>query len=361
VSARLDTTPEPLVPLPPHSPDVPWPAPDWPTAEAPRGTDLESFLDEAFDDGGPLARTLAVVLVHRGAIVAERYGGVVEYFDRPPDPVLPETRLISWSMAKSMLHSALGILVGEGRLQLDGPAPVPEWADPRDPRHRISVEDLLEMRDGLEFNEDYADLDVSDVLQILFGTGQDDVAAYASGRGVRCGAGEGFYYSSGTSNVLAGILRRTVGAGPATEKWLRESLFEPIGAASVTLGFDKAGTWVASSYVHATARDYAPFGELQLRDGSWNGRRLLPAGWVDHGRLPRSVDDEGSVYGAHWWVAGDEWGSFRASGYEGQTITISPRLDLVLVRLGKTPEERAEHVDTWRRRLTERFAAAIGA
>jgi CubicO group peptidase (beta-lactamase class C family) len=352
----------PLVPLPEHPSHVPWPDPDWAEADPPDGVDLEPFLDEAFDERGPLARTFAVVAVHRGAIIAEQYGGQLEHFDRPPDPVGPDTRLLSWSMAKSMLHSALGILVGARQLRLRGPAPVPAWSELADPRHDISVQDMLEMRDGLDFNEDYVDAQVSDVIEMLFGSGQYDVAAFAESKEARWGAGERFSYSSGTSNILAGILKRTVGAGPACEAWLRENLFDPIGARSPMFGMDAAGTWVASSYVHATARDYARFGELQLRDGVWSGRRVLPDGWVDHGRRPRSIDEEdGHVYGAHWWVVGDEWGSFRASGYEGQTITICPALDFVLVRLGKTPEERTEALFDWRDRVIHHVAEALGA
>ncbi len=353
----------PLEPLPAHPLDIPWPdahCPDWAVAEPPAGVELKPLLDEAFDDDGPLARTFAVVIVHRGAIVAERYGGFIEHFDRAPDPVGPGTKLLSWSMAKSMLHSAVGILVNEGNLSLTGPAPVPEWSDPGDPRHEITIQDMLEMRDGLDFTEDYVDAGVSDVIQMLFGTGQHDVAAFAGGRGARWRAGERFSYSSGTTNVLAGILKRTVGAGQAMEHWLSERIFGPIGAKSVTPGFDQSGTWVASSYVHATARDYARFGELQLRDGVWDRRRILPEGWVDHGRRPRSFDEEDrTFYGAHWWVVGDEWGTFRASGYEGQTIAISPRLDLVLVRLGKTPEERNDQLIEWRGRVFRAFARGV--
>ncbi|MHB8245119.1 MAG: serine hydrolase domain-containing protein [Acidimicrobiales bacterium] len=350
---------QPLVRLPEHPVDVKWPEPEWTTTSPPPEVVLEPLLDEAFEAGGPLSETFAVVLVHRGAIVAERYGGLLEHFARPPQPVGPETPLLSWSMAKSMLHSVVGILVGEGALDLTGPAPVPEWADTSDLRHPISIQDLLEMRDGLDFTEDYVDAGSSDVIEMLFGSGQDDVAAFASGKRARWAAGERFSYSSGTANILAGIVRRTVGGGPVLKDWVHRRLFGPIGARSVTLGFDGAGTWVASSYVHATARDYARFGELQLRDGQWAGHRVLPEGWVDHGRRARSQDEDGALYGAHWWVGGDRFGSFRASGYEGQSIDIVPGLDLVLVRLGKTPEERSEQLADWTSRVVSSFAEAV--
>jgi CubicO group peptidase (beta-lactamase class C family) len=113
--------------------------------------------------------------------------------------------------------------------------------------------------------------------------------------------------------------------------------------------------------VHATARDFARFGLLYLRDGVWDGRRVLPEGWVDHGRTARSVDPEdGSLYGAHWWVVGDEHGSFRAAGYEGQSILVVPALDLVVVRLGRTAREHDADLVAWRSDIVAGFAHAAG-
>src|ERR1700693_4768090 len=122
--------------------------------------------------------------------------------------------------------------------------------------------------------------------------------------------------------------------------------------------FDEAGTWVASSYLRATARDYARFGLLYLRDGMWDGTRILPQGWVDYARTWVSEDPgDASPYGAHWWgVAGDHLGTFRASGYEGQSITVCPALDLVIVRLGKTPLEREPNLVPWRAAMVRAFA-----
>jgi CubicO group peptidase (beta-lactamase class C family) len=346
----------PLTPLPPQPDGVPWPVPEWAESDPPATVELGPLLDQAFDPEGPLARTFAVVIIHRGRLVAERYADELEHFDRPPDPVGPDSKLISWSMAKSMLHATIGILVGEGRLSLDGPAPVPEWASPDDSRHAISLQDLLEMRDGLQFVEDYVDDTASDVIGMLFGAGASDVVAYAAARPLAAAPGEQFSYSSGTSNVVSGIARRAVAPEPI-DQWLRQRLFGPIGMASAEPGLDAAGNWVASSYVHATARDYARFGLLYLRDGVWDGERILPEGWVDHGRTPRSVDPtEGSLYGAHWWVVGGDHGTFRAAGYEGQSIVIVPALDLVVVRLGKTPEERSDALRLWREDVVAAFA-----
>jgi CubicO group peptidase (beta-lactamase class C family) len=336
---------------------TPWPTDQWPTEHVPSEVPLDRLLDELFDDAGPLATTYAAVVIHRGRLVAERYAGVLERWDGPSEPIGPDTGLLSWSMAKSMLHAVVGTLVGDGHLAVEAPAPVPAWQEAGDPRGAITLEDLLEMRDGLDFVEEYILGSPSDVIDMLFGSGQEDMAAFTEAKPLAVPPGTRFNYSSGTSNVISAVVARSVGRGDDYRSYLHQRLFDPIGMTSATPGFDGAGTWVASSTVHATARDYARFGYLYLRDGIWDGRRLLPEGWVDHGRSPHSVDPEdGDLYGAHWWVVGDEYGSFRASGYEGQSILISPGLDLVVVRLGKTPTERGPHLEQWRRRVVEAFA-----
>jgi CubicO group peptidase (beta-lactamase class C family) len=322
--------------------------------------DLDPLLDEVFDDGGLLARSFAVLVVHGGRLVAERYQGALEHFDRPPTPVTAETTLLSWSMAKSMLHAVVGMLVADGQLALDAPAAVPEWADPGDPRHAITLRQLLAMRDGLDFAEDYVDGELSDTIEMLFGAGQADMAHFAADRPLVAPPGTRFNYSSGTSNIISGIVARAVGPGESYARFLHGRLFGPLGMTSADPEFDEAGTWVASSSMYATARDYARFGLLYLRDGVWDGVRLLPAGWVDYGRTWVSEDpDDASPYGAHWWgVAGDTLGTFRASGYEGQSITLCPALDLMVVRLGKTPHEREPNLIPWRAAMVQAFADA---
>jgi len=349
-----------LVPLPAQPAGVPWPIEAWPEGELPPGVDLVPLLDEVFDDEGPLATTYAVVVVHGGRIVAERYQGALEHFDRAPTPVTAETPLLSWSMAKSVLHAVVGLLVGDGRLDLDAPAAVPEWAGPDDPRHAITLRELLAMRDGLDFAEDYVDDRVSDVIKMLFGDGQPDMAHFAADRPLAAPPGTRFNYSSGTSNIVSGIVARTVGPGEPYARFLHDRLFGPLGMTSADPEFDEAGTWVGSSYVRATARDFARFGLLYLRDGVWEGTRLLPPGWVDYGRTWVSVDPEdGNPYGAHWYgTAGDTLDTFRAAGYEGQSITLCPSLDLVVVRLGKTPLERKANLVPWRMAMVQAFADA---
>jgi CubicO group peptidase (beta-lactamase class C family) len=319
--------------------------------------DLGALMDSAFDPDGPLHQTYAVVVVHHGRLVFERYDGLLPQWDKPGKPVVRDTPLLSWSMAKSMLHAVVGMLVAEGRLDLDAPAPVPGWDGPDDPRGAITLAHLLAMRDGLDFVEEYEDPEHSDVLQMLFGTGQADMAAFAADRPLAAAPGERFNYSSGTSNIISGMVARELGPGRPYREFLAERLFGPLGMTTATTTFDDAGTWVAASYAYATARDYARFGLLYLRDGLWDGRRLLPEGWVDHGRRPRSVDpDDGDLYGAHWWTRPGPHGTFWAAGHEGQFIDVSPALDLVLVRMGRTDADHSEELKQWRTAVIDAFA-----
>ena len=167
----------PLLPLPSQPTGVPWPTETWPTAPPPPR--LEEVVDEVFTDEERYGTTYAVAVVQGGQLLLERYGGALPHFDRSPEPVEPHTPLLSWSMAKSVLHAAVGVLVGEGRLRLEQPAGVPGWDDERS---AITLDDLLQMRDGLQWAEDYVDAGVSNVIDMLFGDGEADVASYAEAR-----------------------------------------------------------------------------------------------------------------------------------------------------------------------------------
>lgn len=325
-----------LLPLPEQPSDVPWPAPDpdgWPTGPAP--APVVALVDAMFVDEDRFGDTYGVVVVQGGRLLTERYGGELPHFDQPPTPVAIDTPLLSWSMAKSITHALVG-LAG-----LDVAAPAGLWPED-DPRAAITLQDLLEMRDGLAWAEDYVDAGVSDVIEMLFGSGQDDMAAYAAGRALLHEPGSTFNYSSGTTNIVSRLLGDR--ARP-----LLDQLFGAIGMTSATPRFDDAGTFVGSSYVYATARDYARFGLLYLRGGQWDGAAVLPDGWVDHARVWRSTDPErGDGYGAHWWLDDDGRGTFRCSGYDGQTIVCCPALDAVVVRLGRTVEAKKDALVEWR-------------
>lgn len=352
-----------LVPLPPQPAGVPWPTDAWPAGPGlpPEAADL---VDDMLGDVATYGQTYAVAVVQGGRLLAERTAGALEHFDRPPTPVTPETPLLSWSMAKSILHAAVGILVGRRLLDPIAPAAVPGWRD--DERAGITLGHLLTMRDGLDFVEDYDDAGRSDVIEMLFGAGQDDVAGFAAARPARHEPGAVFNYSSGTSNIVARLAGDVVGDGgqgdggaSAFSAFLHDELFAPIGMRSAQPGFDAAGTFVGSSYVHATARDFARFGLLALRGGRWDGRQLLPEGWIDHGRTPRSIDpDDGRRYGAHWWVTGADHGGFWANGFDGQSILCVPAADLVVVRLGRSPQSCADALLRWRGAMADAVLAA---
>jgi CubicO group peptidase (beta-lactamase class C family) len=333
----------------------------WPTNEWPRGTsthqeELERVVDEMFTLE-ELAVTNAVVVVQGGRVLVERYGGVQEFFDRPAELIVAQSPLLSWSMAKSVLHMIIGTLVDEGRIDPDQPAPVPEWSDAADPRHRIRTRDLLAMRDGLAFVENYQIGEVSHVIEMLFGEGQQDMAAYTARLGAAHEPDTFFNYSSGTTNVLSRIVAERVGHDDAYKQYLNDRLFGPTGMRSATPTFDPTGVFVASSYLHAQALDFAKFGLLYLRGGEWDGRQLVSREWCATAQTPFSRDPESGVfYSWQWWVTGDRHGTYLASGYEGQMINVVPELDAVIVRFGHSPDEEFPVRYAWRDRVIEVLA-----
>ncbi len=254
-------------------------------------------------------------------------------------------------------------MVHDGLLDLDAPAPVPQWAD--DERVTITLDDLLSMTSGLAFNEDYVDDGASDVIAMLFGAGQQDVAAFAADFTLTNPPRSVFSYSSGTTNIICGIVARVIGSETDQRRYMTDRLFDPLAMTSADPRFDPAGTFIGSSFLYATARDFARFDELYRHNGVWDGQPLLPAGWTDHARLaaPASTAAEYMGYGRHWWLW-DRWDGlsdvYSANGYEGQTIVVSPRRELVVCRLGKTPErtDGTKPVFDWARAVLRCFDAA---
>jgi CubicO group peptidase (beta-lactamase class C family) len=336
---------------------VPWPTEEWPRAELDRRVDraaLEKRLDHAFAQPEPddVERTHAVVIVQHGAIVAERYA-----HDAGPDDTF-----LSWSMAKSITSALVGILVRQGRLDISQPIPVQEWR-PDDPRGRITIDQMLRMVDGLRFREAehlgggsvrYYPAEESDVIPMLFGVGKPDVAGFAATLPYLEEPEVRWNYNSGGSNLLSRLVSETVGGGrDETLAFMKRELFDPLGMTSAAPRFDEAGHFMGSSHCYCSARDYARFGSLYLRDGVWDGVRILPEGWVDYSRTP-SPQSEG-LYGAHFWVIPGSLGTFQCDGASGQRIVIVPKLDLVIVRLGETAPHKVAAVVRYCKELVDAF------
>jgi CubicO group peptidase (beta-lactamase class C family) len=274
-----------------------------------------------------------VLVAHDGRLVAERYAPGYG----------PETRMLSWSMAKSVLSALVGVAVEEGRLVLRAPAPVPEWSAPGDPRAAITLDQLLRMSSGLAFDEHYGG--VNDVSRMLFTA--PDTAAFAARQRLAAPPDRVWSYSSGTSNIVARLLVATFGGDPgALAEWARARVFAPAGITSAFFELDAAGTPIGSSFAFMTARDWARFGELHRQDGVVHGRRVLPEGWVRYVTTPTPGAPEGR-YGAHWWLnagaPGDparrQWAAlppdaYAARGHSGQWVLVVPSAQLVVVRLG---------------------------
>ena len=318
---------------------------------------VDGFFTRPTDEG----ISLAVVVMQRGVVVAEQYGTKPANAFEPEQAVDADTTLISWSMAKSITHALIGLLVVDGLLDVEAPAPVPEWRGTD--KEAITILDLLEMRSGLHFVEDYVDDQTSNCIEMLFGGTDPSHAAYAAAQPLDHAPGEVWSYASGTTNILCRIvgdvLTGASGGDPAArrsavERYLAARLFGPVGMTSAIPKFDDAGDFVGSSYVYATARDFARFGELYRHDGvtdSGSGARILPAGWLDHARTKVAHDPEsGFDYGRHWWMWPQFPGSLSCHGYQGQFTIVVPDKELVVVHLGITPIEVAPAL---RRRLSD--------
>jgi CubicO group peptidase (beta-lactamase class C family) len=341
-----------LAPLPTQPAGTPWPTDDWPTAPLPHSVDthrLNGLLDRAFDGLSGLGEAQAVVIIQAGRLILERYAPGFG----------PEATCASWSMAKSITQALAGILVGDGRLDVEAPADVPEWREPGDPRGAITLDHLFHMSSGLDFLEAYHPDKPSDVIEMLWGSGKDDTAAYAAAKPLAHPPGAFFYYSSGTTNIISRCLARALGAsGAGFEAFMRQRLFDPIGMKSPVPKFDAAGTFIGSSFCYATPQDFARFGLLYLRNGLWDGRRILPERWVDYARTPtfqqRGCPD--GPYGAHWWLDFAGPGTFSANGHDGQHIVIRPDRDLIVVRNGVRPEAAELPLKAWFGDVVELFA-----
>jgi CubicO group peptidase (beta-lactamase class C family) len=345
-----------LAPLPAQPPDVPWPTTGWPSGPPPAsvaGPALEELLRVVDGPRPLLGETRAVLVIQRGRIVVERY---MAGFG-------PDTRLVSWSMAKSITHALLGIAVRDGLVDLDRPMGHPRWPA-GDPRAAVTWRQWVNMVDGIDYHEiGVVDPSKNDAAKMLFGEGRLDVAGWAATLPLVHPPGTHWNYNTAGLNLLADGLGRVLAPGATAAarrqrvaEVLTRELFAPLGMTSAQPEFDAAGTFIGGSLVYATARDYAKFGLLYLRDGMWQGRQLLPRGWVDFART-KTPAPNCDTYGAGWWVtpaAGDGKPGraltpkgprdlFSAEGHEGQVIAVVPSKDLIVVRLGRLDDNSGWH------------------
>ncbi|MFZ2053540.1 MAG: serine hydrolase [Candidatus Aminicenantales bacterium] len=327
-------------PQPVNPESVPWPTgdfiPDGPLPMGANGELLNKALDDAFAEPNSEnpKRTRAVIIVRQGRLIAERYA----------PGITREMPLIGWSMTKSVTSALVGILVGEGKLSLPAPAPVPEWTKPGDPRRDITLEQLLWMSSGLSFSETYAEKPISDVQLMLFT--RPDMAAYGARLPLEAPPGTKWHYSTGTTNIIGRIIHGAFNDERAYYAFPRRALFNRIGMRSAVFETDASGTFNCGANLYASARDWARLGLLYLNDGVWEGYRSLPEGWVAYSTTPAPTAENGE-YGAHIWLNRGPQGRPEArpfpdlpqdlyyfEGYQGQFVSIMPSRRLVAVRLG---------------------------
>ncbi|HUN52299.1 MAG TPA: serine hydrolase [Candidatus Sulfotelmatobacter sp.] len=310
-----------------------------PAVVEPADPRLKAALDREFAEpaGGPLRRTKAVVVVHDGRVIAERYA--------PGYGI--DTPLIGNSLTKSVVNALVGILVREGRLAVDRPAPVPAWRDPGDPRHGITLDQLLRMQSGLDLgNSLEANLaslwNPSNRMLFI----ERDMAGFAERAALAAKPGTHWNYADGSYLIASRIIRDAVGGGMADVLgFVHRELFAPLGIRTATIEFDATGTPVGSAAMLASARDWARFGLLYLGDGMAGGRRILPPGWVEYAAQPTEGAWVG--YGAGFWTNRDHsFGAerrlalgmprdvFFGRGKFGQYVIVVPSARLVIVRLG---------------------------
>jgi CubicO group peptidase (beta-lactamase class C family) len=291
---------------------------------------LASTVNSAFEETDkerPL-NTRAVIVLHNGQIVAEKYA-----------PTFNEnTKLLGWSMTKTVTNAIVGVLVKQGKLRIEEPAPITEWAT--DKRSKITLNNLMQASSGLAWEEVYGG--PSPATNMLFR--KKDAGGFAVKSKLQDEPNSKWYYSSGTTNIISKITKQTLGNDYYSFAY--REIFDKIGAYTMIIEPDAGGTYIGSSFSYATARDWARFGLLYLNDGVWNNERILPEGWVKYSTTPAVAASKGE-YGAQIWLnAGNKTNPadrlypdvpndmYLMDGYEGQSVIMIPSRNVVIVRLG---------------------------
>ncbi len=271
---------------------------------------------------GIYKHTRALLVIYKDQLIFEQYA----------DGFNKNTPQLGWSMTKSITNTMVGVMVKKGLIDIEEPVNIEEWKN--DERKNITWDALLKMSDGLDWLEDYTT--ISDATKMLYR--KNDMYKYAIKTPLSNKKEPKYYYSSGTSNILAGAIKNVVGDDYLAFPY--KEIFSKVGMESMIIETDASGKFVGSSYSWATPRDWAKYGLLYLHDGNWLGEQILPKGWAKYSGTP--VPGSESRYGAHFWTTNPKEfpdvpdDMYMADGYQGQRVFIIPSKDVVIVRLGTT-------------------------
>ena len=332
----IERLPELTLPYPPGDPAaIAWPDGDLVTdTSLPTGVNaaaLQAASDWAFDRESPQQVTLSLVVVHNGRIIHERYAPGMDM----------TTRTRTWSTAKSIAVTLIGMLVDQGKMHLDEPLDF-DWL-PRvrssapDPRSAITLRHVLNMSSGL---------DTIDNGGLEYATGSG-LSYWAGASSVRGALRQALIREPGTNwdyenydTLLAVYKMKQVLGEQAYREFPRRALLDKIGMRNTLLSTDRFGDFILSSQVYTNARDLARFGMLYLQNGLWNGERLLSQEWIDFVRTPAPATvGRGGQYGGQWWLVPENRNdvpkdAYSTSGNRGQYAVVVPSHDLVVVRRG---------------------------
>ena len=318
-----------------HDPSVNWPTKEWSinTDNFVGNSNFENKVKELFSNESfsKYGKTNSLLIIQNGEIIFEKYNTGIK----------SDTKLVSWSMAKSYTAAITGIMIDKGFISsIHENNLIPSW---NDLRKEITVDHLLNMKPGLEFVEEYNIEGRSDTAEMLFDEGMLDQGKYATNSPLIKLPGTSFNYSTGTTNILSYILKNKLNKKEIDYyNFIDQNLLEPIGLNNTTLEFDKSGTFIGGSSVYASTRDYAKFGYLYLRNGTWNGEQVISKDWIDKTRTPSKHTY--NSYSNKFWHVNKYWknaynfpkDTYYCAGFGGQYILIIPSKDLIVVRLGET-------------------------
>jgi len=327
------------------------------------GTALRELVEPVFADdaGDAMGETRALLVLHDGRIVAERYAAGFG----------PEDRHLSWSVAKTVTALLVGVMVSDGRLSLDDPVPVPAWQHGADPRGAITLRQMLNMASGIMHKEQEGPLEQTDALRMLVGDGASDMARYAESKPLAHAPGAAFQYNSATTLILADMMTRLLtnsddprARRDAMTRFIQQRFAEPVGIGSLVPEYDARGTLIAGAFMHMTARDYAKIGELIRHRGLARGRQIVSQRWIKFMTTP-SPHREG--YGGHLWLnrPGAERHLFvgeaprdvvAAVGLRGQYVIVAPAQRLTIVRLGVTSDKQMPALRDALARIIRRYS-----